>query len=68
MIAIFDGSYNSNPAFLAFLAGVQKIPGASVWHGSEAKYLLQQGEIEERIQREINELLTPASELQRRRF
>lgn len=68
MLAAFEGSYDMNPAFLAFLEGVRKIPGASVWHGAEAKYLLQQGEIDESLRDDIAELLTPASELKKRRI
>lgn len=67
-IAEFEGAYNMNAVFLAFLEGVRKIPGASVWHGGEAKYLLQQGEINDSLRADIADMLTPASEMKKNRI
>jgi len=45
-IATFVSDVNYNPAYLAFLEGIRRVPGASVWHENTAKYIVANGEFD----------------------
>lgn len=55
-VATFPGGLD-NPAFLAFMEGLRRVPGVSVWHENRAHYLLSGGEIHASIADGVVELL-----------
>jgi hypothetical protein len=51
-IASFNGLIEYNIAFLAFIEGIRKVPEATVWSESKARYIVQAGVVDAEYSRQ----------------